>query len=156
MDKTDNGFDTMMERGEIVLNGHKFVVKPIYLGEEHDYLEDVSYSLYPRIKEDQEPTQKELSRFAIFLFSQFEGDDEKSPVHKGLFGKIKMWFIKRFIHDYRYYSDNPSVVNLVKWIEKKVYYKKKPIKFYDLERKFGLNKAEIIELFRYFQDLSGF
>lgn len=156
MDKAENGFDTMMERGEIILNGYKFVVKPIYLGEEHDYLEDVSYSLYPRVKEEQEPTQKDLSRYAIFLFSQFDRDNEKSTVRKGLFSIIKKWFVRRFIHNYRYYSDNTNIVNLVKWIEKKVYYKKKPIKFYDLERKFGLNKAEILELFQYFQELSGF
>lgn len=153
MDKTDSGLETMLERGEIILNGHKFTVKPIYLGEESDYLEDVRYSLYPRT-EEKEPTQKDLSRWAIFLFGNFEDDENLVP--HGLFGKIKLWFYKRFTRDYRYYSDRPSAARLAKWIERKVYYKKKPIKFYDLERKYGLNKSEIVELFRFFQESSGF
>lgn len=149
----DNGMETMLERGIFEANGYKFTVKPIFLGEETEYLSDVSYALYPRAKEGQEFTDKDLSRYAIALFK-----NEKSEVEQdlGLFDRFKRWFAKTFKHNYEYYSDNPSVIGLVKWIERKVYYKGRNIKFYDLERKFGLNKSEIVKLFGYFQDLSGF
>lgn len=153
MDKENNGLDTMLERGEIVLNGHKFTVKPIYLGEESDYIEDVKYALYPTVQEGQELTQKELSKYVITLFIHSENEKYKK---QGIIGKLKIWFFKNFTRNYRYYSDNQGLLNVVKWIERKVYYKKKPIKFYDLERKYGLNKSEIVELFRFFQESSGF
>lgn len=144
----------MLERGEFVANGYKFVVKPICLGEEDEYLEDVPYVLYPQMKEGKDPTDKDLSRYAIALFRNPSGsDDEKSL---GFIERIKLWFHKKFSRDYKYYSDNPSVLGLVKWIEKKVYYNGKHIRFYDLERKYGLNKTEIVKLFGFFQDMSGF
>ncbi len=156
MDKVDNGYETMLERGEIILNNHKFVVQPIFLGEEQAYLEDVSYSLYPRSQENEEPTSKDLSRFAIMLFSSVLEKDENKHTKTSIFKTIKIWLAKKFTKDYRYYADNPSACRLAKWIEKKVYYKNKHIRFYDLERKFGLNKAEIVELFKFFQEMSGF
>lgn len=156
MDKVNSGYETMLERGEIILNNHKFVVKPVFLGEEPEYLEDVSYSLYPRTKGDEEPTQKDLSRFAIMLFSSGLDKDIEDKEKTGLLTKIKIWFLKKFKRDYHFYVDNPTSMLLAKWIERKVFYKKKHIRFYDLERKYGLNKAEIVELFKYFQEMSGF
>lgn len=152
--ENDNGIETMLERGIFVANGYKFVVKPIYLGEESEYLSDVSYALYPHTKDGQELTDKDLSRYAIALFQLNPSDNENEQL--GLFGKIKRWLVKAFSKDYRFYSYNPSILGLVKWIEKKVYYKGKRIKFYQLERKFGLSKSEIVKLFGYFQELSGF
>lgn len=151
----ENGMETMLERGVFVANGYKFTVKPIYLGEETEYLSDVSYALYPRTKEGQEITDKDLSHYAMMLFRKENGiNAEKERI--GLFERFKRWFAKTFKHNYEYYSDNPSVLGLVKWIEKKVSYKGRSIKFYDLERKYGLTKSEIVKLFGYFQDLSGF
>lgn len=148
-------YETMTQRGTFVANGYKFTVKPVYLGEEMDYLADVSYPLYPRAKEDgEEPTDKELSVWAMMLFKQENKQDDR--IKLGLFEKFKRWVAKTFVKNYQYYSDNSSVSGLVKWIEKKVSYKGKPIKFYDLERKYGLTKSEIVKLFKYFQDLSGF
>lgn len=155
MNENDNGMDTMLERGIFEANGYKFTVRPIFLGEESEYLSDVSYALYPRAKEGEELTDKDLSHYAIMLFRK-ENSVIQKPERIGLLERFKRWFAKTFTKNYEYYSDNPSVLGLVKWIERKVYYKNKRIKFYELERKFGLTKAEIVKLFGYFQDLSGF
>ena len=155
MNDKDNGMETMLERGTFEANGYKFTVKPIFLGEESEYLEDVAYALYPRAKEGEEITDKDLSHYAMMLFREVNSKNDKHE-RVGLFERFKRWFSKTFIKNYEYYSDNPSVLGLVKWIERKVYYKNKRIKFYELERKFGLTKAEIVKLFGYFQDLSGF
>lgn len=155
MEKQDNGYETMTQRGTFEANGFTFTVKPVYLGEEDEYLEDVPYALYPRKKDEKEPTSKDLSHYAIMLFRNDVVDSDKTYT-PGLFERFKRWFAKTFTKKYEYYSDNPSVLGLVKWIEKKVYYKGKPVRFYDLERKFGLTKSEIVKLFGYFQELSGF
>ena len=155
MNDKDNGMETMLERGTFEANGYKFTVKPIFLGEEAEYLDDVAYALYPRAKEGEEITDKDLSHYAMMLFREVNSKNNKHE-RVGLFERFKRWFAKTFIKNYEYYSDNPSVLGLVKWIERKVYYKNKHIKFYELERKFGLTKAEIVKLFGYFQDLSGF
>lgn len=155
MNDKDNGMETMLERGTFEANGYKFIVKPIFLGEEAEYLDDVAYALYPRAKEGEEITDKDLSHYAMMLFREVNSKNNKHE-RVGLFERFKRWFAKTFIKNYEYYSDNPSVLGLVKWIERKVYYKNKRIKFYELERKFGLTKAEIVKLFGYFQDLSGF
>lgn len=146
---------TMLERGIFEANGYKFTVKPVFLGEESEYLDDVAYALYPRAKEGEEITDKDLSHYAMMLFREVNSKNNKHE-RVGLLERFKRWFAKTFIKNYEYYSDNPSVLGLVKWIERKVYYKNKRIKFYELERKFGLTKAEIVKLFGYFQDLSGF
>ena len=155
MNDKDNGMETMLERGTFEANGYKFTVKPIFLGEEAEYLDDVAYALYPRAKKGEEITDKDLSHYAMMLFREVNSKNNKHE-RVGLLERFKRWFAKTFIKNYEYYSDNPSVLGLVKWIERKVYYKNKRIKFYELERKFGLTKAEIVKLFGYFQDLSGF
>lgn len=155
MNDTDNGMETMLERGIFEANGYKFTVKPIFLGEESEYLEDVAYALYPRAKEGEELTDKDLSHYAMMLFRKSSDKNDKHE-RVGLFERFKRWLAKTFTKKYEYYSDNPSVLGLVKWIERKVYYKGKRVRFYDLERKYGLTKSEIVKLFGYFQDLSGF
>ncbi len=45
---------------------------------------------------------------------------------------------------------------MIKWLEKKVSYKGRKIKFYDLERKYGLNKLEIHQLMCKFMEISNF
>lgn len=151
----DNGMATMLERGIFEANGYKFTVKPVFLGEESEYIEDVGGAFYPRKKNGEELTDKDMSHYAMALFQKTSGTNDRQE-WLGLFGRFKRWFAKTFTKNYEYYSDNPSVLGLVKWIERKVYYKGKRIRFYDLERKFGLNKSEIVKLFVYFQDLSGF
>lgn len=154
--------DTMMERGRFTANGYTFAVEPVYLGEERAYIADMTISPTPNYyNEDKttkpiaELTDKELGSWAIALFttdttnSMADTDDTKN-----LFSRLYERFSKP--KDYRYYKDNPAVQPFIKWIERKVSYNGKPIKFYDLERKFGLNKAEIERLFIYFHELSGF
>lgn len=150
----NNDRDTMLERGEIILNGYKFTVRPIYLGEESDYMNDVSYVIYPHKKDGQEPTEKDMSRYAIALFRNNSDDSEKKKIR--FIDRIKYWIAKHFTHNYEYYYDSPNILGLVKWIERKVYYKGRPVHFYNLERKFKLNKSEIIQLFGFFQEISGF
>lgn len=155
MENKESSLEVMSERGTFIANGYKFTVKPVYLGEESEYFDDVAYALYPKVKDEEEVKEKDLSHYAIMLFRKDNSVYEKTE-SLGLFGRFKRWFAKTFIKNYEYYSDNPGVLGLVKWIEKKVYYKGRPIRFYDLERKFGLTKSEIVELFKCFQDLSGF
>ncbi len=153
--ESENSEEIMLERGKFTANGYTFTVKPIYLGEEDEYKEDVKFALYPRTNEKKEYTDKELNQYAILLFSKNNGFSV-STAPTGLFGKLKLCLVKTFCKNYQYYSDNPAIVGVIKWIEKKVYYKNKRIKFYQLERKYGLSKAEIIKLFGYFEYLSGF
>lgn len=146
--------DIMMERGKFTANGYTFTVKPVYLGEEDDYFSDMTISPVPNVGEgDDAPTDKELSRWAIALFSD-KVNEAGGSTKKGLLNRL----FDRFIHrnDYRYYSEKPSAMALVKWLERKVLYKGRKVKFYQLERKFGLNKAEIEKLIIYFHQLSGF
>lgn len=146
--------DIMMERGKFTANGYTFTVKPVYLGEEDEYFSDMTISPIPKQEEgDDEPTDKDLSRWAIALFSSKVNGIEK-PHRRSVLSRILGGLLHR--NDYRYYSDRPAVMPLIKWLERKVFYKGRRIKFYQLERKFGLNKSEIEQLIIYFHELSGF
>lgn len=146
--------DIMMERGKFTANGYTFTVKPVYLGEEDEYFSDMTISPVPKQEEgDDKPTDKELSRWAVALFSsKVNGVDGIRK--KGVLSRIFLWLFYR--NDYRYYSYRPAVMPIIKWLERKVTYKGRKIKFYQLERKYGLNKAEIEKLIIYFHELSGF
>lgn len=162
MDNTNNAFlneDTMLERGIFEANGYKFHVRPVYLGEEDEYLSQMTVLPTPVPKEDgKEYTEKELGQWAIALFSKnVNSGSSNNDENLGFFKKIAKFFSKLFNRkNYEYYSEYPSIQPIVKWLEKKVTYKGKKIRFYDLERKFGLNKAEIEHLIIYFHELSGF
>lgn len=147
--------DTMMERGFFTANGYTFQVKPIYLGEEDDYLAEVTISPIPiAVDESVEvdmDDNKTLSYWIITLFSH--SINGKSKAHGHVYEFFNRLFRRR---DYRYYSNLPQIQPLIKWIERKVTYKGKKVYFYDLERKYGLSKADIERLFIYFHELSGF
>lgn len=147
--------DTMLERGKFVANGYTFLVKPVYLGEEDEYLSEMTVSPIPIIKEGEElnrENDKEMAQWPIVLFSESLNNVKKKK--RGRFYNFLCWLFRR--RDYRYYSNVPSVQPLIKWIERKVTCNGKKVYFYDLERKYGLNKAEIERLFIYFHELSGF
>lgn len=150
--QTDTGLETMKERYSYSANGYSFTVIPVFLGEENEYFSDVSYALYPAKKDGQEVTDKDLSHFAMALFRA----DSSEPEKLGFVERAKIFIAKKFTHTYRFYSDVPSAAKIAKWVEKKVYYKNRPVKFYDLERKFKLSKSEIINLLKLLQDASGF
>lgn len=146
--------DIMMERGKFTVNGYTFTVKPVYLGEEDEYFSDITISPVPKREEgDDALTDKDLSRWAIALFSNKVNESENKR-QGGILSRFFAWLFHR--NDYRYYSDRPAVMPLVKWLERKVTYKGRNVKFYQLERKYGLNKAEIERLIIYFHELSGF
>ena len=150
--------EIMFERGHFTANGYTFTVEPVRLGEEEQYLSDVRFFLYPHDENGravEEPTEQELTRFAIALFMK-KGAKKKAPSKPGLIPRVKLWLAKHIKKDYRLYADNPEIMGALKWIERKVKYKGKNIRFYDLERKYGLSKAEIINLFGYFEKMSGF
>lgn len=149
--------DEMMERGRFTANGYTFVVRPVYLGEEDAYFEDMKIRPTPPDKDDgTQYSDTELGRYAMVLFSRTTSAYHKDD-RKPAFGGIKRLFRKLFPKkDYTYYSDLPAVMPLVKWLERKVTYKGRKIRFYDLERKFGLNKTEIQQLIDYFHEISGF
>lgn len=151
--------NNMMERGIFTANGYTFAVKPVFLGEEDEYLFDMSISPIPIPKENgEEYTEKELGQWSIALFSKSVNTSKKNDEEKiGFLGFLSRLFQKLFKpKDYRYYSNYPAIQPVIKWLEKKVTYKNRKIRFYDLERKFGLNKTEIERLIIYFHEISGF
>lgn len=148
--------ETMLERGKFTANGYTFDVRPVYLGEESDFLSQITVSPVPISNEtgafNYEPTEKEKSQWIIALFSENLNGVKKKK--RGRLYEFLMWLFKR--RDYRYYKDYPAIQPLVKWVEKKVTYQGKKILFYDLERKYCLSKADIERLFIYLYQLSGF
>lgn len=158
-DFTIKNEETMLERGMFTANGYTFAVRPVFLGEEDEYLNDMKISPIPAAKDDgEEWTEKELGTYTITLFSGKLNDFLKIDTDdKSFLGTIKRILNKLFMKkDYRYYDNVPAIQPLVKWLERKVTYKGRKIRFYDLERKFKLNKAEIEKLIIYFHELSGF
>lgn len=154
--------ETMMERGRFTANGYTFAVEPVYLGEESAYIADMRISPVPNYtnnnnetKPIDELTDKELGTWAIAIFGDNVNAVGADKIQReGVFSRFLGFFIKR--KDYHYYNATPAVQPFIKWIERKVSYNGKHIRFYDLERKFGLNKAEIEKLFIYFHEMSGF
>lgn len=151
--------EEMMERGRFTANGYTFTVRPVYLAEEDEYLDDMLVLPVPPEKENgEEYTEKELGRFAITLFSKRTSKAfDKQDKEIGIVERIKRFFARLFgAKDYRYYSEATAIQPVVKWLERKVTYKGRKVRFYDLERKYGLNKAEIERLLMYFHEISGF
>lgn len=162
--------DIMLERGKFLANGYMFEVKPIYLGEEDEYLDSLKRSPVPKpiVGEDgkeRELTEKELGQFLRLFFSNsylavMEAQDRRKVERLFPNGKpitqAAIWRLKKTNRNYLYYCDNPNAMILAMWIERKVTYKRKPIRFYDLERKFKLNKTEIEQMITYLHELSGF
>lgn len=148
--------DVMMERGRFSANGYTFVVRPVYLGEEDEYLSQVTFYPFPVNKDGKinvdKNDDKKLSKWLISLFSEsFNGIKKKK---RGRIYNFLSWLFRR--RDYRYYSDVPTIQPLIMWLERKVTYNGNKVYFYDLERKYGLSKADIDRLFIYFYELSGF
>lgn len=148
--------DLMMERGKFEANGYTFTVYPVRLKEENDFFFDIELSPIPKqVADGGSMTDEELALYVITLFSISANYGEGEQPKK--ISKFRQFIIKYIFHnDYRYYEDRPKIMRFLKWFEKRVEYKNKPIKFYDLERKYGLSKAEIGKLFIYFYQLVGF
>ena len=155
MDKNiePTSYEVMQERGKFEANGYIFTIEPVYFGEEEEYWQDVQFLLHP---EKDDCTDRDLAKFGIMLFQMGGSKGNNVKGQLGLFQRMILWLVKHTTKRYKYYSDNPSMVGAIKWIEKKVKYKGKHIRFYDLERKFGLSKSEIIKMFGYFEAMSGF
>lgn len=148
--------EVMMERGRFTANGYTFAVRPVYLGEEDEYFND--FALSPVPADEEEHTDKELGQYAMALFSNPANRLVQQEKERFSFvGLINRLYNRLFRpKDYRYYDASPAVQPLIKWLERKVTYKGRKIRFYDLERKYGLNKSEIQKLIAYFHELSGF
>ncbi len=149
LNELEKSKDLMLERGKIKLNSHEFIIKPVFLGEETQYLADVKISPIP-IKANNEEittetkfTEKELNSHIMALFTKKQ--TSKKTI-KNLFKKL---------NKASFYSDTHAE-GLVKWLEKKVYYNNKRVKFCDLERKFELSKVEIEQIIIELHRLSGF
>lgn len=157
--KTDNleiiNEDIMMERGKFVANGYTFTISPVYLMEEDEYFGDLQLSPVPASAQDgEELTDKELGQWAMALFSTKVNNDGKPYKKIGNLRRFWIWLFHR--NDYHYYECAKNIVPYIKWIEKKVKYNGKRVRFYDLERKFELSKSEIESMFIYLHKLSGF
>lgn len=158
--------EQMLERWTYKANGYTFIVRPIMLGEEKYFLDDLKASPVPAQMIENDgvmPTDKELSRWAITLFSdalneQFRKEEKEDGKKISILQRFKKFFYIKIIHkkNYTYYEEFPAVQPIVKWLEQKVTYKGEPILFYELERKYQLNKAEIEKLFIFLYQISGF
>lgn len=162
--------DIMMERGKFCANGHVFEVKPIYLGEEDAYLESLTMSPVPKPIMDANGketslSEKEVGQFLQFFFSnrrlaEMESQSKRSIDRLFPNGKpitsAAIWRLKKTKRNYLFYCDNPNAMIIAMWLERKVSYRGRPIRFYDLERKFKMNKSEIERLICYLHELSGF
>ena len=162
--------DIMLERGKFCANGHVFEVKPIYLGEEDAYLESLTMSPVPKPIVDANGketslSEKEIGQFLQFFFSnrrlaEFEHQSKRKIDRLFPNGKpiteAAVWRLKKTKRNYLYYCDNPNAMIMAMWLERKVSYRGRKIRFYDLERKFMLNKSEIERLICYLHELSGF
>ena len=162
--------DIMLERGKFCANGHVFEVKPIYLGEEDAYLESLTMSPVPKPIMDASGnetslSEKEVGQFLQFFFSnrrlaEMESQSKRSIDRLFPNGKpiteAAIWRLKKTKRNYLFYCDNPNAMIIAMWLERKVSYRGRPIRFYDLERKFMLNKSEIERLICYLHELSGF
>lgn len=162
--------DIMLERGKFCANGHVFEVKPIYLGEEDAYLESLTMSPVPKPITDANGKEtslsdKEIGQFLQFFFSnrrlaEFEHQSKRKIDRLFPNGKpiteASVWRLKKTKRNYLYYCDNPNAMIMAMWLERKVSYRGRKIRFYDLERKFMLNKSEIERLICYLHELSGF
>lgn len=144
--------EEMMERGKFIANGHTFFVKPVYLNEVAIYLTEVNISPVPNLKEE-EINDKELSRFAVTLFSENLNGEQVSK-KKGIIRRLYDFLFHR--NDYHFYKEYTAVYPIIKWIERKVYCDGKNIRFFDLERKYGLTKSEIQRLIMFFHQISFF
>lgn len=152
--------DVMLERGKFVANGHTFLVHPVYLGEENEFFSDMAFSengIFSPIPNAEEGVDKltdaELGQWAIALFSE-QLNGQKEEKKKKFFSKILNKIFRR--KDYHYYADVPVVQQLIKWIERKVTYNGKKIKFYNLERLYHLSKADVERMFIYLYQISFF
>jgi len=162
--------DIMLERGKFCANGHVFEVKPIYLGEEDAYLESLTMSPVPKPIMDANGketslSEKEAGQFLQFFFSNrrlAEMESQSKRKIDRLFPNGKpiteaaIWRLKKTKRNYLFYCDNPNAMIIAMWLERKVSYRGRPIRFYDLERKFKMNKSEIERLICYLHELSGF
>ncbi len=155
IDNTELNKDKILERGKFTANGTTFTVKPIFLGEEDCYLGDLSFSPIPLIKDDETLTDKErdkkIGSFIITLFSgKLTEMLKQKPKNLTLWEKLLKRFSKK-----HYYIGN-GAYPLVKWVQKKIFYKGRPVTFYDLERKYNVSKVDIEKMIIYMHELSGF
>lgn len=104
--------ECMMERGKFEANGYEFVVRPIYLMEEDEFLSDVKISPVPRNENGEEKkdiTEKELGHWSIMLFSKTVNGETKKR-KRGIISRFLFWLIHR--NDYHYYENAPLFLTL--------------------------------------------
>lgn len=141
---------------EFEAHNHKFKIFPVTLDEVGEFLNDKVLIPRKTDSEGNEVSDYELGACLIRVF--FASDIHQTPFkvieNKRLIDKIKSLFKKPIPEiDYTQYT---LAYPIVKWLERKVYYCNKPIKFKDLEKKFALTKAEIARMLIALNDFSGF
>lgn len=160
--------DMMMDRTYVNINGFEFMVKPVFLGEEREFLKYYTTPFMAIANEDGEITTKAKLDLMLKMFntqnkSETEIDIRVEATKKiqevkdmSLFGVLKKYIYKKFgVVEIDYYDGTPAY-GLIVWLEKKVYYEGKKIRFSDLERKYDLTKLEIYELITHFLEISNF
>ena len=148
--------ELMNERYEFIANDYKFIIRPIFLGEEDLFMEEFKfYGMLAEKKTDD--NQKKILMLQLFSKSIKKAIYNDNEVDLDPYVKLKIF--KRFFGNKKIYSNiykDMIIEPLIKWIEKKITIKGKKIKFYELERKYGLNKLEIYDLLYMFIDISNF
>ena len=95
---------------------------------------------------------------SLLLVGLFTDVDEKGAKKRPIQKRLKIKFCEMFYKDYRRYERYAYGKQLAKWIEKLVLLDKtnKPVRYYDLEKKYLLSKEDIAKLLIYICELSGF
>lgn len=149
--------DIILERTLLEINGHTFKIKPITLGEEVDFQTDFKYSIMPETN-GKEIEDDDIMQLMMGLFADKKRIlEEMGSIHirKKTWTQIFKELYYRNRKDKKYYQ-NVAGYGMVKWLEKKVSCNGRKIKFYDLERKYGLTKLEIHQLMSKFMEISNF
>lgn len=154
--ESENAFkkETFDQRGIFEANGYKFTVYPILCKEVSEYINDKVMIPKQFDENGNKISDKDLGKFLISCFSTVSDDKN----NQGSINNVnrKSVFKTRNNKNDVDYSKYKYAYGFVKWIEKKVYYNGKPVKFEDLEMKYSLTKSEIAKLIIYLSDFSGF
>lgn len=158
----DDSREIMLQRWTFSANNYTFVLIPVFLKEIPEFIED-SLPFIEGTGENGEVTEFDYKKFMLFNFmttvesvnpilQENEADKSNKPEVSGRFKKI----INRQKTLTNEYSKILNGGMIAKWMERKVKYDDKPIRFDDLEEKFFLNKTEIAKMYQKLVEISDF
>ena len=147
MTKVMETYDISINRGKFTANDVSFKVRPVTVEEFDSYMPMLNETI-AFIKESE---SVDLRKMLTAKFS-LKATKRTSNFLIIIINHICSTFFKNYIH----YKRFKHGYIIAKWFEKLVTVNGKKVRFYDLERKYYLNKNEIIKLLNYINELSGF